>query len=41
MRLAEPDTGMDVQWIEHHGIAAPSFGDLTRRRVRQRVGAAR
>ena len=40
MRLAEPDAGMDVERVEHHGIAAATFGDLTRGGMRQRVGAA-
>ncbi len=40
MRLAEADAGMDVERIEHHGIAAPSFGDLACGRMGQRVGAA-
>ena len=40
MRLAEPDAGMDVERVEHHGIAAASFGDLTCCGMRQRVGAA-
>ncbi len=40
MGFAEADAGVDVERIEHHGIAAPAFGDLTRGGVRQRVGAA-
>ena len=40
MGLAEADAGMDVQRIEHHAVAAPSFRDLTRRGMRQRIGAA-
>ncbi|MGY4300822.1 hypothetical protein ACVWXN_008917 [Bradyrhizobium sp. i1.4.4] len=40
MRLAEANAGMDVERIEHDGIAATPFGDLTSRRMRQRVGAA-
>ena len=40
MGLAEADAGVNVERIEHHRIATTSFGDLARRRVRQRVGAA-
>ncbi|MGY2931520.1 hypothetical protein ACVWZ6_001122 [Bradyrhizobium sp. GM6.1] len=40
MRLAEADTRMDVERIEHDGIAATTLGDLTRSRMRQRVGTA-
>ena len=40
MRLAEPDAGMDVERIEHHGVAAPPLRDLFGGGVRERVGAA-
>ena len=40
MGLAEPDAGMNVERVEHHGIAAPPFRDLARRGMGQRVGAA-
>ena len=40
MGLAAADTGMDVERIEHHRVAAAAFGDLLRRRMRQRIGAA-
>ena len=38
--LPRLDTGVDIERVEHHGIAAPALGDLTRRRMRQRVGTA-
>src|ERR1700741_2825508 len=40
MRLAEPDTGMDVERIEHDHVAAPSLGDLFGGGVRERVGTS-
>ena len=40
MGFAEADAGVNVERVEHHGIAAASFGDLARGRMGQRVGAA-
>ena len=40
MGFAEPHAGVDIKRIEHHRVAAPPFGHLARRRMRQRVGAA-
>jgi hypothetical protein len=38
--LAQADAGMDVEWIEHHRIAATRGRDLLGGRVRERVGVA-
>ena len=40
MGFAEADAGVNVERVEHHGIAAASFSDLARGRMGQRVGAA-
>ena len=40
MGFAEADAGVNVERVEHHGVAAASFGDLARGRMGQRVGAA-
>jgi hypothetical protein len=40
MRLAEANSGMDVEWVEHDHVAAPRLGDLLGGGVRQRVGAS-
>ena len=38
--FAESHTRMDIERVEHDGIAASAFGDLTRRGISERVGAA-
>ncbi len=40
MRLAEPDSGVNVERIEHHRLAATGIGDLFGRRMSKRVGTA-
>src|SRR5262249_12689910 len=40
MRLAEPDAGVDVQRIEHHGVAALGAGDLLGGRVSESIRSA-
>ena len=40
MRLAQADAGMDVQWIEHHRVAAPGGRHLLGGGMGQRIGAA-
>ena len=40
MGFAEADAGVNVERVEHHGIAAASLGDLARGGMGQRVGAA-
>src|SRR5215217_8516555 len=40
MGLAEPDAGMDVEWVEHHRFAAPRQSDLLGRRMSECVRAS-
>src|SRR5882724_1054916 len=40
MSFAESDAGMDVERIEHHGVAAAPLRDLPGGGMRERVGAA-
>ena len=40
VRLAEADAGMNIQRIEHHGVAALRARDLFRRGMRERIRAA-
>jgi hypothetical protein len=40
VRLAEPDGGMNLKRVEAGACACIDFGDLTRRRVGERIRAA-
>src|SRR5262249_32151681 len=40
MRFAEPNAGVDVKWVKHHGIASLGARDLFGSCVSESIGAA-